>query len=56
MKVIHIGSELFCIVCTHTEWTLTAICIECAFDQPTFIGGVKPVWRRIASSNAGIIQ
>ena len=43
MKVMCIGSELICIVCIHTECTLTAIRIECTFCQSTSIGGLKPV-------------
>ena len=43
MKVMHIGSELICIVCVYTECALTAIRIECAFGQSTSIGGLKPV-------------
>ena len=43
MKVMHIGSELICIVCVHTECALTAIRIECAFSQSTSIGALKPV-------------
>ena len=43
MKVMRIGSELIHIVCVHTECTLTAIRIECAFSQSTFIGGLKLV-------------
>ena len=50
MKVLHIGSKLICIVCIHAEYTLTTICIECAFGLSTSIGGLKPVWRWIASS------
>ena len=50
MKVMRIGGELIRIVCVHTECALTAIRIECAFGQSTSIGGLKPVWRRIASS------
>ena len=41
MKVMHIGSELIHIVCVHTECTLTAIRIECAFGQSTSIDGLK---------------
>ena len=41
MKVMRIGSELIRIVCVHTECALTAIHIECAFSQSTFIGGLK---------------
>ena len=43
MKVMRIGGELIRIVCVHTECALTAIRIECAFDQSTSIGGLKPV-------------
>ena len=43
MKVMLIGGELIRIVCVHTECALTAIRIECAFGQSTFIGGLKPV-------------
>ena len=43
VKVMRIGSELIRIVCVHTECALTAIRIECAFGQSTFIGGLKPV-------------
>ena len=43
MKVMCIGSELIHIVCVHTECALTAIRIECAFNQSTSIGGLKPV-------------
>ena len=43
MKVMCIESELIRIVCVNTECTLTATCIECAFSQSTFIGGLKPV-------------
>ena len=43
MKVMRIGSELIRIVCVYTECALTAIRIECAFSQSTFIGGLKPV-------------
>ena len=46
MKIICIGSKLICIVCIHTECALSTIHIERAF---TFIGGLKPVWRWIAS-------
>ena len=50
MKIMCIGSELICIACIHTEYTLTAIRFECAFSQSTSIGGLVPVWRWIASS------
>ena len=43
MKVMRIGSELICIVCVHTECTLTAIRIESAFSQSSSIGGLKTV-------------
>ena len=43
MKVMHIGRELICIACVHTECALTAICIEFALSQSTSIGGLKPV-------------
>ena len=43
MKIMRIESELIRIVCVHTECTLTAIRIECAFSQSTSIGGLKPV-------------
>ena len=43
MKIMCIGSELICIIYVHTECSLTAIRIECAFSQFTSIGGLKPV-------------
>ena len=49
MKIMHIGSKLICIVCVHTECTLTKIHFECIFSQSTPIGGLKLVWRWIAS-------
>ena len=54
MKVMHIGGELIHIVCVHTECTLTAIRIECAFGQSTSIGGLK-VNCIITRINAGVI-
>ena len=54
MKVMHIGSELICIVCVHTECALTAICIEFAFGQSTSIGGLKANCT-ITGTNAGVI-
>ena len=43
MKIMRIESELIRTTCVHTECALTAILIECAFSQSTFIGGLKPV-------------
>ena len=40
---MRIESKLICIICVHTECTLTVIHIECAFSQSTFIGDLKPV-------------
>ena len=54
MKVMRIGSELICIVCVHTEYALTAICIECTFGQSTSIGGLKANCI-ITGINAGVI-
>ena len=54
MKVMRIGGELIHIVCVHTECTLTAIRIECAFGQSTSIGGLKPNCI-ITAINAGVI-
>ena len=51
---MHIGSELIHIVCVHTECALTAIRIECAFDQSTSIGGLKTNCI-IMGINAGVI-
>ena len=55
MKVMHIGSELICIVCVHTECALTAIRIKCTFDQSTSIGGLKAN-SIITGINAGVIH
>ena len=49
MKVMCIESELICIVYIHTECALTTIRIEWAFSQSISIGGLKPVWKWIAS-------
>ena len=49
MFTLWIGSKLIRIVCVHTECALYAIRIECAFGQSTSIGGLKLVWRWIAS-------
>ena len=59
MKVMCIESELFCIVCVHTECALTITRIECAFSQSTSIDGLKLVWKWMASwrdiRNSGVI-
>ena len=51
---MRIGSELIRIVCVHTECSLTAIRIECAFGQSTSIDGLKANCI-IMGINAGII-
>ena len=54
MKVMRIGSELIRIVCIHTKCVLTAIRIECTFNQSTSIGGLKANCI-ITGINAGVI-
>ena len=49
MKIMCIRNELIRIACIHTECALTTTYFECAFSQSPFIGGLKPVWRWIAS-------
>ena len=51
---MHIGSELICIVCIHTECTLTTIHIECAFGQSTSRGDLKANCI-IVGINAGVV-